>query len=120
MKSQDLAKEIFLAASEIKAEEPLVLDLRQLTSFTDFFVILGGQSDRQVQAITDNIMQVLRKKRIKPLGIEGYETGHWILLDYGSVVAHVFYKDTRDFYALEKLWADAPRMEWDEKEVASK
>lgn len=110
MNPQQLVKEILAAAAEVKAEDPQALDLRQLTSFTDFFVILSGRSDRQVQAIADRIIETLAKKDSKPVGIEGYEGGHWILLDFGPVVAHVFYQETRDFYDLERLWSDAPRV----------
>ncbi len=120
MTSQELAQQILAAALEVKAEDPLVLDLRQLTSFTDFFVIVTGRSDRQVQAISDRIIENIKDKKIKPLGIEGHETGHWVLIDFGAVVVHVFYEETREFYALEKLWSDAPRMAWNEaaQEVA--
>lgn len=111
MNPQQLVTEILAAAAEVKAEDPKVLDLRQLTSFTDYFVILSGRSDRQVQAIADRVIEVLGQKKNKPLGIEGYDTGHWILLDFGPVVAHIFYHDTRDFYDLERLWSDAPRVE---------
>lgn len=108
-----------MAALDIKGEDAVVLDLRKLTSFTDFFVIISGRSDRQVQAISNRVIETLDKKRTKPFGIEGYETGHWVLLDYGSVVAHVFYQETREFYALEKLWSDAPRVEWKETKAKS-
>lgn len=116
MSTEQLAKEIRNAALDIKAEDPTVLDVSKLTSFTDYFVIVSGRSDRQVQAIADNILEKLREKKIKPLGVEGYETGHWILMDFGTVVAHIFYTETRLFYALEKLWSDAPRISWDESE----
>lgn len=87
-----------------------VLDLRRLSSFTDYFVIVSGRSDRQVQAICDRIEENLKKKDRKPLGIEGYPQGHWVLMDYGEVVAHIFYEEVRPLYALEKLWGDAPRV----------
>jgi ribosome-associated protein len=114
--SQELAQEISQAAQDVKAEDVMTLDLRGLVSFTDFFVIASGRSDRQVQAVADRIIENLGKKKIKATGIEGYETGHWILLDFGSVVAHIFYPETREFYALEKLWSDAPRCD-DDKEA---
>lgn len=111
MNPQQLVTEILAAAAEVKAENPQVLDLRKLTSFADYFVIVSGRSDRQVQAIADRIIETLSHKKNKPLGIEGYDTGHWILLDFGPVVAHVFYDETRDFYDLERLWSDAPRVD---------
>jgi ribosome-associated protein len=93
-----------------KGEDVLVLDLRELTSFTDFFVILTGNSSRQNAAIVESIEQDLKKKKTRPLGIEGKEVGEWILMDYGDFVVHVFSKRAREYYSLEKLWADAPRV----------
>lgn len=108
--SRTLARLISQAAYDIKAEDLVVLDLREISGFADFFVIASGRSDRQVQAICDNIDEVLREKKIRAIGIEGYQTGHWILMDYGSVVTHIFYEETRLFYGLEKLWGDAPKI----------
>lgn len=107
------------AALEKKAYDILILEIRELTSIADFFVICSGKSDRQVQAIATNIETELRKRGIKPLGIEGFREGRWVLLDYGDVVVHVFYAPVRAFYDLEGLWADAPRLkEWEEKRAA--
>lgn len=111
MTSESLAYEIVEAAAEIKAIDPIILDLRDLTSISDFFVIAHGRSDRQVQAMANKVMEQMAAKGIKPLGIEGYKTGHWILLDFGDVVAHFFYEETRAFYDLEGLWSDAPRLD---------
>jgi ribosome-associated protein len=107
--SKKLTEKITLAAQDVKAEDIAVLDLRKLVDFTDFFIVASGRSDRQVKAIADRIIENLGKEKIKPIGIEGYEIGHWILLDFGAVVAHIFYTETREFYALEKLWSDAPK-----------
>ncbi|MCR4396463.1 MAG: ribosome silencing factor [Candidatus Saccharicenans sp.] len=95
-----------------KAEDLCVLDLRELTSFTDFFIIMHGNSSRQNVAIYESIEEELSREKIKPFGIEGLETAEWILLDYGSFVVHIFSKRARDFYSLEKLWADAPRLDY--------
>ncbi len=100
------------AAYDTKADGLTVLDLKKDSSFTDFFVFASGRSDRQVQAICDNIRDALEEKKIFPIGVEGYDTGHWILMDYGSVIAHLFYEETRLFYGLEKLWADAPHLKF--------
>lgn len=100
------------AALAKKAEELCVLDLRELTSFTDFFVIMHGNSSRQNVAIYESIEEELAGEKIKPFGIEGLETAEWILLDYGSFVVHIFSRRARDFYGLEKLWADAPRLDY--------
>ncbi|MBI1909345.1 MAG: ribosome silencing factor [Deltaproteobacteria bacterium] len=103
------------AAYDKKAEQITVLDLRELTSFTDFFVIASGSSDRQVQAIANNIEETLKKKKIQLIGSEGYTHGHWVLLDYGDVVAHIFYEEERSFYDLERLWSDAKRVKFNLK-----
>lgn len=112
---RSLPKEVKLsikASQAKKAEEICVLDLRELTSFTDFFVIMHGNSSRQNVAIYENIEQELSKEKIKPFGVEGLENAEWILLDYGSFIVHIFSKRARDYYALEKLWADAPRLDY--------
>ncbi len=93
-----------------KGEDILVLDLRELTSFTDFFVIVTGNSSRQNAAIVESIEQDLKKKKTRPQGIEGKELAEWILMDYGGFVVHVFSRRAREYYSLEKLWGDAPRV----------
>ncbi|MDI6846065.1 MAG: ribosome silencing factor [Candidatus Saccharicenans sp.] len=95
-----------------KAEGLCVLDLRELTSFTDFFVIMHGNSSRQNLAIYESIEEELAREKIKPFGVEGLENAEWILLDYGNFVVHIFSRRAREFYALEKLWADAPRLDY--------
>lgn len=96
-----------------KAEGVVVLDVRSLTSYTDTCIICHGRSNRQVLAIADHIQTFLKGHRIKPLSVEGMREGHWVLLDYGHVVIHVFYESSRRFYDLEGLWADARRIETD-------
>ncbi|MDA8137131.1 MAG: ribosome silencing factor [Desulfobacteraceae bacterium] len=98
------------AAVEKKAQDVVVLDLRGLTSIADAFIICSGRSNRQVGAIADQIQRFLKKKAVKPLGVEGQSEGHWVLLDYGHVIIHVFYDETRRFYDLEGFWADAKRV----------
>jgi ribosome-associated protein len=93
-----------------KAEDIVVLDLREVSSFTDFFVIMAGNSNRQNTAIYESIEQELKKSRVMPIGVEGREQAEWILIDYGSFVVHVFSKQARGYYSLEKLWGDAPRV----------
>ncbi len=95
------------AALDRKAADVKVLDLDSVSDFTEFFLICSGTSDRQVQAIADGIVKSLREAGHRPLAVEGYKHGTWVLLDYGSLVAHVFAEETRSFYALERLWADA-------------
>ncbi len=110
----DVSKERALllaqAAYDTKAVDIKVLDVRKLSSFADYFVICSGTSDRQVQAIGDRMQEVLKKAHVHPLGVEGYPTGHWILVDCGSVIGHIFYEESRAFYGLDKLWGDAPKL----------
>lgn len=97
-------------ALEKKALDLLVLDVSELTSYTDHFVICHGKSVRAVQAIADHIQRSMKKRGDLPIGIEGLSEGQWVLLDYGDVVVHVFFEPVRGFYDLEKLWMDAPRL----------
>jgi len=98
------------AASEKKAKNLVVLDVADLTSIADAFIICSGQSNRQVNAIADSIVVSLKKQNIKPLSVEGTGEGHWVLLDYGHVIIHVFYEPVREFFDLEGLWVDAKRI----------
>jgi ribosome-associated protein len=94
-----------------KALNVAVLDVAELTSYADIFIICSGRSNRQVGAIADYIKTDLKKHKIKPLSVEGAKDGHWVLLDYGHVIIHVFYGPMREFYDLEGLWVDAKRIE---------
>ena len=95
------------AALSRKAGQLKVLFLGEISDFTDYFLICGGTNRRQVQAIADAVLEVLRPAKVRPLSVEGYQHGHWILLDFGGFLVHVFDREARDFYALEKLWSDA-------------
>ncbi|HEV8427746.1 MAG TPA: ribosome silencing factor [Pyrinomonadaceae bacterium] len=99
------------AASEKKAIEPVVLDLREIASFTDYFVIVSGANERQVQAIADEVYDSLKKTGHAAARVEGYKTAEWILLDYGDFVVHVFEQKARKFYDLERLWRESKRVE---------
>ena len=99
------------AALEKKANKLVVLDVRGLTSYTDYIVICSGDSSRQVQAIAENVETVLKRDRILPLGIEGMRECNWILMDYNDIVFHVFSEPVRIFYDLEGIYPDAPRFE---------
>ena len=94
-----------------KAIDLVVLDLRKLSSIADVFIICSGRSNRQVSAIAEHIQVDLKKHGITPLSVEGKKEGHWVLLDYGHVIIHVFYEPVRSFYDLEGLWIDAERIE---------
>ena len=94
-----------------KALNVVVLDVAELTSFADIFIICSGRSNRQVGALADFLTTDVKKHKIKPLSVEGSKDGHWVLLDYGHVIIHVFYESMREFYDLEGLWVDAKRIE---------
>jgi ribosome-associated protein len=99
------------AALDHKAIDLAILEVKKLSSFADYFVISSGSSDRQVQAIASHIEEKLGKQGLHPLGIEGKREGRWVLLDYGDVIIHIFYHPIREFYDLERLWSDAPKVE---------
>jgi len=98
------------AAIDKKAEDPVVLDVSKLTSLTHYFVVTHGNSDRHVKAIAQNIIETLEIKKNRLLHREGMEAGQWVLLDFGAVIVHVFYREIREFYSLERLWGDARRL----------
>ena len=99
------------AAAEKKAINIVVLDLREIASFTDFFVIASGANERQVQAISDEVVETLKKAGTPVTRVEGYKTAEWILLDYGDFVMHIFNEKARAFYDLERLWRESKRVE---------
>jgi ribosome-associated protein len=99
------------AAIEKKAQDPILLDMKGIATFTDYFLLCSGRSDRQVQAIAQAIEERLKRKGIRPLGQEGTTEGKWILMDYEDVVVHIFLEPVRKFYDLEGLWIDAPRVD---------
>jgi len=102
------ARRIVGFALEKKAEDVLLMDLRKLTSVTDFFVVCTGGSNTQVRAIADNVVEKCEKAGILVYNVEGYESLSWVLIDLVDVVVHVFQPDTRSYYQLERLWGDAP------------
>lgn len=99
------------AAFDKKAEKLELLDLRDGLAFTDFFIVCTGNNVRQVQAIADGVQEALRERGERPALVEGYQRAEWILLDYFDFIVHIFTPATRDFYALERLWGDAQRIE---------
>jgi len=102
---------ISLEASQAKkGEDLIVLDLRGISSFTDFFVIMHGNSPRQNIALYEGIEQELKKENIKPLSVEGKKHAEWVLMDYGNFIVHVFSRKAREYYSLEKLWGDASKL----------
>ena len=90
-----------------KAEDISILDVKDKSSVTDFMMIASGRSTRHIQAIADNLIDKLKKDKIKPLGIEGYNQSEWILIDYGDLLVHVMHPTAREFFSLEKLWDES-------------
>lgn len=99
------------SALDLKALEPVVLDVRALTSYADTLVLATGRSDRHVRSIADAVIATLSQQGERPLGIEGYDEGRWILVDLGDLILHVFQAAVRENYDLERLWSDAPRLD---------
>jgi len=120
LNSTELADRIASLALEKKAREILILDLRKLTSAADAFVLCTGDSETQVKAIADHVVETLGEAGNKAWHVEGEEGRRWILLDFVDVVVHVFHRETRGFYSLETLWGDAPatRIDDDAREIA--
>ncbi len=109
-RAKALAHKIAQLLLDKKASDVLVLDVRGMSSYADYIVLASAESDRQVSAMAENVhVKVKEEDGLRPSGTEGTETGQWVLLDYGEVVAHLFLNETRAFYDLEGLWADAPR-----------
>ena len=100
-------------AADNKGRDILVLDMRSCTPLFDYFVIATGTSRRQLHTLAEETDDVLRAEGDTRMGIEGYEASKWIVQDYGDVVIHVFDPDTRDYYKLEELWSDAPKVDWE-------
>jgi ribosome-associated protein len=99
------------AALEKVAKDLVALDVRGIVSFADVFLICTGRSDRQVRSIADAVKEGIEKRGERPLGIEGYDEGRWVLIDLADVIVHVFQEEVREHYDLERLWSDAPRIE---------
>ena len=106
----ELAHRIVEIASDKKGNDIVLLRTAELTTMADFFVILSGRSDRQVQALARAILDELRDDGIRPIGVEGQQSARWVLLDFGSVIVHVFAPEEREFYGLERLWGKAAQV----------
>jgi len=111
MPSIDKARLCMKTIRERKAVDPVLLHVETLTSVTDYFLIASGNSTRQVQAIARHLQRTLREAGLRAHGAEGEQEGQWVLMDYGDVVIHIFYQPLREFYDLEGLWSEAPRMQ---------
>lgn len=98
-----------------KAKDLVILKVTQFSSFADYFLICHGDSSRQVRGIARHIEEKMKEAGFNPLGIEGYTEGNWVLMDYADIIVHIFQRPIREFYDLERLWIEAPRVEVDEK-----
>ncbi|MDX2347655.1 MAG: ribosome silencing factor [Nitrospirota bacterium] len=114
--SHEQAIFIAQAAKDKKAEDVLVLEVGDLTSLADFFIFASGESERQVRGLASFIEKMMATRYHTNPVIEGKETANWILLDYGDIIVHIFRPDIRQYYALEKMWADAPQVPIPESE----
>ena len=106
--SSQKAKFIARLILDKKAQNILIMDMREIMDLTDFFIICSADSRRQVKTVADYILGSMKEKGLFIWHMEGYEEGSWVLLDYGDAIAHIFLEETRNFYSLEKLWRDAP------------
>lgn len=111
--SKEKAIKAAKAALSKKAKDTVILELKDLSTITDYFIICSGESSTQIKTIAETIKEKFSKHKILLLGIEGLNFARWVLLDYGDVVIHIFSKESRDYYELEKLWLDAPRISID-------
>ena len=108
----DMINEAVNAALEKKGQDIVVLNLSTSGAFTDYFIVCSGQTGRQVRAIVDGVIKILREKGTRPSHVEGYDHGEWVLIDCFDFIVHVFTKETRRFYDLDRLWGNAARMEF--------
>jgi ribosome-associated protein len=111
MDSREKAVLLSRFALEKKAYDLVLMEVRDFTSIADYFIVCSGRSDRQVQSIAQGIEENLNERGVRPHSVEGAGRGQWVLLDYSDVIVHVFYQPVREFYDLEGLWGDAPRVE---------
>lgn len=112
LNQKDLALSIADHALDKQARDLEIIDVTQFVDYADYVVVCGGRAERQVRAIAEGIQGGLKKRKISPLGVEGLSQGHWVLMDYGSVVVHVFLEHVRSYYDIEGLWLDAKRLEY--------
>jgi len=114
VRSNELALAAIEAALEKKALEPVLIDVTEKGTYTDYILVVSGRSDRHVQAVADGVLEAIKSEAgTLPIGVEGKRDGHWVLLDFGDLIVHVFYHPMREFYDLEGLWVDAPRVQLD-------
>lgn len=110
MQPKRIAQLAWKAADAKQAVDPVILDISRYTTLAHYFVIAHGNSDRHVRAIGDHVQEVLELEKVRVWHKEGMSEGKWVLLDFGAVIVHIFYRDLREFYGLERLWGEAPRL----------
>ena len=115
MRTKTKALKIARIAYDKKAEDILILDVRKICNYTDFFVLATGQTTNHLQAICSEVQEVLDKAGISPIGFDGINAPYWRVMDYGDVIFHCFTENVRRFYGLEHLWGDAEIVEWQKK-----
>ena len=117
MQPLDKAKLCLKIIKERKAIDPVMFEVGQLTSISDYFLIASGSSSRQVQAVTRHLRKRMREEGFRAYGVEGEQEGHWVLMDYGDVVVHLFYQPHREIFDLEGLWIEAPRVNLEDENM---
>ena len=108
--STEKALRAYAALVDKRAVDPVLLDMRDITLITDYFLICSGTSNVHIRALGESVAEGLKEAEIRPAGVEGRAAGRWVLLDYGDLIVHIFAQEEREFYALERLWGDAPRV----------
>ncbi|MFU8803180.1 MAG: ribosome silencing factor [Bradymonadaceae bacterium] len=111
----DVARGLAELTWDLKALNTIVIDLRGRVSYTDFVIVTTGTSERHVQAIARRLETAMREAHRKPLGTEGIDQGRWALLDFGDIIVHIFHQEARGDYNLERMWVEAPRLEFEDK-----
>ncbi len=109
--SMNVVKRVVQACEDVKGQDVVALDVSKISDFSDYFVVVTGRSDRQVQGITNRVTEELLSLGIKPLSVEGYEESQWVLIDCGDVVVNIFYEPVREFYDVESLWMRARKLD---------
>ena len=110
MQPKKIAELLRTLAEDKKAENPVLLDIAKISSMAHYFLIVHGNSDRHVKSIAMHLMDEMKQRKMPAWHVEGLAEGKWVLLDFGSVIAHIFYYETRDFYGLERLWEEAKKI----------
>ncbi len=114
---RDFAIDVARLVSDYKSENVIALDLRGISSVTDFTVIATGTSDRQIRGVSDRVIEFGKNQGQRPYGVSGFEGAQWVVLDFVDVVVHLFSASYREYYDLELLWGDAPRLEWSRNDL---